>query len=64
MNGKAVLLPHNVQILFERETVSEELENVSDKMIKEMKLEALMKMHPYDLSGGEQQKALACKNIV
>ena len=61
MNGKAVLLPHNVQILFERETVSEELENVSDKMIKEMKLEALMKMHPYDLSGGEQQKAALAK---
>ncbi|MCI8956557.1 MAG: ATP-binding cassette domain-containing protein [Eubacterium sp.] len=60
-DGRAALLPQNVQILFERETVSEELENASDKIIKEMKLEAFMKMHPYDLSGGEQQKVAFTK---
>lgn len=61
IDGQTALLPQNVQILFERETVSEELGDISDKLIKEMKLENLMKMHPYDLSGGEQQKAALAK---
>ncbi|MCI9126021.1 MAG: ATP-binding cassette domain-containing protein [Eubacterium sp.] len=64
IDGKTALLPQNVQILFERETVSEELGHISDKLIKEMKLEGLMRMHPYDLSGGEQQKAALAKILL
>ena len=61
VTGKAALLPQNVQTLFEKETVWEELGNISEQIIKDMNLGELLNMHPYDLSGGEQQKAALAK---
>ena len=63
-------LPQNPQALFTEITVYEELmeafcyEKISDnekdiyvcKMLKEMELQHLKEAHPYDLSGGEQQR--------
>lgn len=59
--GKVAVLPQNVQTLMERETVAEELENVPKSMIEQMGLKSLLQMHPYDLSGGEQQKVALAK---
>lgn len=59
--GKAAVLPQNVQTLFERETVGEELVNVPENIIEQMGLMKLWNMHPYDLSGGEQQKVALAK---
>lgn len=68
--GKTGMLPQNPQALFTEITVEEELlealyyENLSDdekvaeveKMLDMMEIKHLRKSHPYDLSGGEQQR--------
>lgn len=59
--GKVAVLPQNVQTLMERETVAEELEHVPESMLEQMGLKRLLQMHPYDLSGGEQQKVALAK---
>ncbi len=46
------MLPQDVQVVFLRDTVREELENVAALPFV---LDDLMDKHPYDLSGGEQQ---------
>ena len=50
------MLPQDVQTLFRKETVKEELENVPKNIIKSMELKGILERHPYDISGGEQQK--------
>ena len=69
-NGKIGMLPQNPQALFTEITVEEELlealyyEKVSDderisrveEMLSMMEIGHLRKSHPYDLSGGEQQR--------
>ena len=64
------LLPQNPQALFTELTAREELEEALseqklseeekktrvDAMLRELELERLEKTHPYDLSGGEQQR--------
>lgn len=59
--GKVAVLPQNVQTLFERETVSEELGKIPESILEQMELKRLLDMHPYDLSGGEQQKVALAK---
>lgn len=61
ISGREAILPQNVQVLFEKETVQEELYNVSEEVIEQMNLESLLQNHPYDLSGGEQQKVAMAK---
>ena len=70
VNGKMALLPQNPQALFTEITVEEELlealyyVKISDSekierinsMLETMEIEHLRKSHPYDLSGGEQQR--------
>lgn len=72
------LLPQNPQALFVCRTVREELlemfsesrlsENEIQKRISEISslcgLDALLERHPYDLSGGEQQKAALAKILL
>ncbi len=59
---KIGLMPQDAKKLFSFETVKEELENSYtekqelEKIIKEFELEELLETHPYDLSGGEQEK--------
>lgn len=61
------LLPQDVQTVFMRNTVREELEGAKEEAEKlPVDFEKLMDKHPYDLSGGEQQllalaKVLAAK---
>jgi len=61
------LLPQDVQTVFLKNTVREELEDVGASLDAfPLDLSGLMEKHPYDLSGGEQQmvalaKVLACK---
>lgn len=47
------MLPQDVQNLFSKNTVAQELENIENPLID---LTHLSDKHPYDLSGGEQQK--------
>ena len=61
--GSFALLPQDPQILFSRKTVLENLtaavssrDNL-DRVIRLTGLEGLLERHPYDLSGGEQQRA-------
>ena len=56
------LMPQDAKKLFAYETVREELENSYEdknemnKMIEKFELGELLNTHPYDLSGGEQEK--------
>lgn len=56
------LMPQDAKQLFSYETVREELDNIYEdenkkkKIIDEFGLGELLNMHPYDLSGGEQEK--------
>ena len=77
-NGRLALLPQNPQSLFVRKTVREDLFEIFDgrKIDKKLqnervrravalcKLETLLDRHPYDLSGGEQQRAALCKVLL
>lgn len=55
------LLPQDPKTLFTHKTVKEELMDAKDRkqlaeIIRICRLETLLKRHPYDLSGGEQQR--------
>ena len=77
--GEAIyMLPQNPQTLFVAKTVREDLlEVLSDQkipkeekqrrltvMVKLCRLEGLLESHPYDLSGGEQQRAALAKVLL
>lgn len=56
------MLPQDVQTLFSRETVREELENAGcDLSSLPFDVSATLEKHPYDLSGGQQQLAALAK---
>lgn len=61
IDKKVALLPQNVQNLFSRDSVEEELEGVDVAFIRQMGLDNLLKQHPYDISGGQQQKLALAK---
>ena len=63
---KVYALPQNPQSVFSANTVREELfhptsEDATPDIIKLCRLEGLLNSHPYDLSGGEQQRAALAK---
>ena len=76
--GRIVLLPQNPQTLFVKRTVREDLQDVvrhnqkdresRDQMITWVSnicdLRELLDRHPYDLSGGEQQRAALAKVLL
>ena len=62
--GKVALLPQSVQNLFSRDKVSKELEGCENKLIKEMELHDILNRHPYDISGGQQQKVALAKILM
>ena len=60
--GGISLLPQDVQTVFLRSTVREELADVSfDQSLFPFDLTPLSERHPYDLSGGEQQLVALAK---
>ncbi len=76
--NKIALLPQDPQTLFVKQSVEEELYEMLENteltqneklkriqyVIKLCQLEELMKRHPYDLSGGEQQKTALAKLLL
>lgn len=77
-NGSVGILPQNPQTLFVKKTVREDLfeifrgrhakqaerEEAVARVVKLCQLEALLDRHPYDLSGGEQQRAALAKVLL
>lgn len=69
-SGKISMLPQNVQTLFTRNTVKEELSEVcgDNEKIKRISsltdIEGILDKHPYDISGGEQQRAALAKILL
>ena len=70
--GTVSMLPQNPQLLFTEDTVREDLEEIQrrgagagETLVSEaaakMQLTHLLNKHPYDLSGGEQQRAAMAK---
>ena len=78
LNGRVGTLPQNPQTLFVRKTVREDLfeifrgmklekkhqENRIARAVQLCRLEELLDRHPYDLSGGEQQRAALAKVLL
>ena len=76
--GRLAMLPRNPQALFTEITVEEELlealyyedgtdaEKVDaiERMLQLMEIEHLRKAHPYDLSGGEQQRLVIARALL
>ncbi len=76
INGRISVLPQNPQALFVKNTVREDLQEMLKDTPKEIRnnkisyvtalcqLENLLDRHPYDLSGGEQQRAGLAKVLM
>ena len=74
--SRVALLPQDPQTLFVKNTVIEDLLSVLDDQPKDKRkalalqkaklceLTELLDRHPYDLSGGEQQRAALCKVLL
>ncbi len=70
INGTVAAMPQEVQTLFASRTVKEELCEMSQdsekiKMIAELtQIKNLLDSHPFDLSGGEQQRVAVAKLLL
>lgn len=78
LQGKWAMLPQNPQSLFVEKTVAldlresfegtslnaEEIDERISRVSKLVKIEDLLHVHPYDLSGGEQQRAALAKVLL
>ncbi len=64
------VLPQDPLSLFVKGTVQEELEEMTEEkneileIVKRLELKKLLKIHPYDLSGGEQQRVALAKVLL
>lgn len=69
-NTEIAMLPQDPKSLFVKKTVREELQEMSkdssqiDEVIELCCLKALLDRHPYDLSGGEQQRTAIAKVLL
>lgn len=73
LKGKVGMLPQNPQSLFVGNTVQEDLEEMLEgkhgedkitKVVNDTEIAHLLHMHPYDLSGGEQQRVALAKVLL
>lgn len=78
VSGSVGVLPQNPQAIFVKKTVREDLFEIFNgvklskeekearvaRMVKLCRLEELIDRHPYDLSGGEQQRAALAKVLL
>lgn len=78
INGSFCVLPQNPQSIFVKKTVCEDLfetfankkidkttkEALVTKYVNLCEIENLLNSHPYDLSGGEQQRVALCKVLL
>lgn len=79
VRGRCAALPQNPQCIFVKKTVEEDLKEMlrgkekfsldeKQRRVKDIaalcRLDELMKRHPYDLSGGEQQRAALAKVLL
>ncbi|MDO4810207.1 MAG: ECF transporter S component [Eubacteriales bacterium] len=70
VHGKVSLLPQDPRTLFVKDTVLSDLQSVTgdEKKIRNViricRLDGLLERHPYDLSGGEQQRAALAKVLL
>ncbi|MBQ8852462.1 MAG: ATP-binding cassette domain-containing protein, partial [Oscillibacter sp.] len=65
--GRVVLLPQDPQTVFVKKTVREDLQELGgdvDHIAALCRLKGLLDRHPYDLSGGEQQRAALAKVLL
>lgn len=70
--GNLALLPQNPQDCFTRDTLREDWEHMAknsgfgdfSSLARRLGLDGLMESHPYDLSGGEQQRAALGKVLM
>lgn len=68
--GAVGILPQDPQTVFVRESIRDELADCSSKaedvrqIVRLCALEELLDRHPYDLSGGEQQRAALAKLLL
>lgn len=68
--GSVSMLPQNPAVLFTQKTVAQDLsempfgEQALQTVISVCELEDLLSKHPYDLSGGEQQRAALAKVLL
>lgn len=70
INGNVAAMPQEVQTLFASRTVQDELREMSQsseeikKAVELTQIENLLKNHPFDLSGGEQQRVAVAKLLL
>ena len=66
-NGKISVLPQNPQALFVKSSVAEDLREIKEdigEVVEMCGLGEFLEQHPYDLSGGEQQKTALAKVLL
>ncbi len=66
-DGKIAVLPQNPQALFVKSSVEEELKEMDteiENVVELCELGNVLRQHPYDLSGGEQQKVALAKVLL
>ncbi|MBQ7794616.1 MAG: ATP-binding cassette domain-containing protein [Clostridia bacterium] len=61
---RTALLPQNPQLLFVGKTVGADLDEISDGIVEMLGVDEISDKHPYDLSGGEIQRAAIAKLLL